>query len=372
MRYISAHYVFPVSSPPLRNGIVCVSDDGCIIDVIDVGGKLKERERLEFYNGILVPGFVNAHCHLELSHLRNAIKPRCGLPDFITSIGNLRKASDENILEAAKNADEEMTKNGIVAVGDISNNAGTLCIKRNSRIRYHTFVEVFGLDDHRANEIIAAAKQTKQKYDNAGLSASLAPHAVYSMSQELWEILHQSYQSSSPQVISIHHQEGDEEKVNGQRSTVKECLWGGMRCLLVHNTFSTKDDLLKYTQPEKFYFVLCPCSNLFIQNRLPDLQLFVSQKLCENTCIGTDSLASNTTLSILEEMKIIQQHAPEISLEMLLQWATLNGALALGFDHLLGSFEKGKTPGVNLITGIDFDLMQLTARSAVINCIAAA
>ena len=364
MRYLSAHYVFPVSSPPIRNGIVCMNDDGCIVDVFDSGGKLDEREGLEFYNGILVPGFVNAHCHLELSHLRKEIKPHGGLSGFITSIGNLRKASCETVFDAAISADEEMTGNGIVATGDISNNAGTFAIKSNSHIRYHTFVEVFGLDGNRAKEIFDAAQRAKQEYDNAGMSASLAPHAVYSVSQELWKILHQSYKLSPPKVISMHHQESrDEISINHQ---ILNCMREASRCLLVHNTFSTNDDLLKYISNQgRFYFVLCPGSNLFIQNRLPDLQLFASQKLCGNTCLGTDSLASNTSLSILEEMKIIQQHAPEIPLEMLLRWATINGARALGFERLLGSFEKEKNPGINLITGIDFEKMRFTGNSAV-------
>jgi cytosine/adenosine deaminase-related metal-dependent hydrolase len=116
---------------------------------------------------------------------------------------------------------------------------------------------------------------------------------------------------------------------------------------------------------KRFYFVLCPGSNLFIQNRLPNLLLFSSQELYQNVCLGTDSLASNTSLSILEEMKIIQHYAPEIPHNMLLQWATLNGARALGFDHLLGSFEKGKTPGVNLFTHIDFKNKRLTTESTV-------
>ena len=364
MRYLSAHYIFPVSSPPLRNGIICVNDNGCIADVIDTGGKLAEREKLEFYNGILVPGFVNAHCHLELSHLRNVMKPHGGLKEFVTSIGNLRKSSRETIFDAAKSADEEMTKNGIVAVGDISNNADTFSIKRNSSIHYHTFVELFGLDGNRAKEIFDAAQQTKQEYDNAGMSASLAPHAVYSVSHELWDVLYQSYQSSPPQVISMHHQESRDEA--NQKAKCKNCLQKASRCLLVHNIYSTKNDLSEYASDlKRYYFVLCPGSNLFIQNRLPDLKLFASQELCGNTCLGTDSLASNTNLSILEDMKIIQQHAPEIPLEMLLQWATINGARALGFDQSLGSFEKGKTPGINLITGIDFKRMLFTAESAV-------
>ena len=361
MRFLSAHYVFPVSSPPLRNGIVCVGNDGCIVDVIDTGGKLEEREKLEFYNGILVPGFVNAHCHLELSHLRNAIEPRKGLPDFISSIIKMRKSSPEIIINAAKAADEEMMKNGIVAVGDISNYTETIGVKSKSKIRYHTFVELFGLDSDRSKEILAAAQLAKNEYYNAGLSASLAPHAVYSLSEALWETLYQSYKSSPPQIVSMHHQESENENIQPH---VLRCLAEASQCLLVHNTFSTEDDLAKYnTTTRRFYFVLCPSSNLFIQNRLPNLILYIKQNLCQNICLGSDSLASNKKLSILEEMKVIQLHAPEIPLIMLVQWATLNGARALGFDDFCGSFEIGKTTGVNLITGIDFEKMRITEGS---------
>ena len=374
MRYLSAHYVFPISSPPLKNGIIGVNDDGTINQIIDADDKPEECENPEFYNGILVPGFVNAHCHLELSHLHGVIEPNSGLPEFISSIGKHRRASEETIIAAAKAADGEMRQNGTVAVGDISNNACTLSVKRDSPILYRTFVEVFGLDNSRSEEIFTAAKQVEQKYRRTGMPACIAPHAIYSVSGALWEALYQSYQSyqsSPPQVISVHHQESGEEtdiyrEGKGELSQMTDCLQEASRCLLVHNTFSSEDDLTKYiSQRERFYFVLCPQSNLFIQNRLPDFLLFSKQKLYQNVCLGTDSSASNTGLSILEEMKIIQRHAPEIPLEMLLRWATLNGAKSLKFDHLLGSFDKGKAPGINLITHVDFESQRLTTESAV-------
>ena len=349
--------------------MICVDDDGCIVDMIDTGGKLEEREKLEFYNGILVPGFVNAHCHLELSHLHGVMEQNSGLSEFVLSIGKIRRANNETILAAAKEADSEMWRNGIVAVGDISNNACTFPVKRDSPMWYRTFVEVFGLDNSRSEEIFTAAKQVEQEYRHAGMPASIVPHAVYSVSEVLWEVLCQSYKSSPPQVISMHHQESSEEleaKLESQNPKLTSCLQEASLCLLVHNTFSTKDDLTKYiSHLRRFYFVLCPKSNLFIQNRLPDLLLFSMQELRQNVCLGTDSLASNTCLSVLEEMKIIQQHAPEIPLEMLVQWATLNGAKALVFDHLLGSLEKGKVPGINLITHIDLENKRLTAESEV-------
>ncbi len=392
MRYLSAHYVFLISSPPLKNGIVCVDENNVITDVIDTGGQLEEREKLEFYNGILVPGFVNAHCHLELSHLRGAIDPHGGLPDFISSIGKIRQANEKILLEAAKAANDEMERNGIVAVGDISNHIDTVRIKHKSRIWYHNFVEVFGLDNVRAKEIFTTAKKVQQEYHKAGFYATIVPHALYSVSAKLWETLSRSYAMSPPRAISMHHQESNEETnvfFEGKGELADTFRENGLlindgnippgtilyqldryfkwpsRCLLVHNIFSSKDDLSKYVSTQKkYYFVLCPGSNLFIQNRLPNLDLFaLTDDL--NVCLGTDSLASNTCLSILEEMKIVQRHAPGIPLSRLLRWATLNGAKALNLDYGLGSFEKKKCPGINLITNIDYDRMQLTEKSTV-------
>lgn len=86
MRKISATYVFPVSSKPLKKGIIVVSDEGEILDLIDTGGELNETSSMEYYNGILVPGFINAHCHVELSYMKNIINVADGLPDFIYQI----------------------------------------------------------------------------------------------------------------------------------------------------------------------------------------------------------------------------------------------------------------------------------------------
>ena len=389
MRFLSAHYVFPVSSPPLRNGIVCINDDCRIVDVIDTGGKLEEGEKIEFYNGILVPGFVNAHCHLELSHLRGMTKPHDGLPAFLSSIGRIRRAEDEQILAAAKTAEEEMLRNGIVAVGDISNNSISLSVKQNSRLRYHTFIEVFGLRDLDAENIMEKAKKVEQEYRDAGLAVSIAPHAAYSVSNALFALLGEHYAEYQP-IVSIHHQESEEETTlfpqgkgnlanafrkggllpedsglrNSMIETMEKCLSNSKQCLLVHNTFASRQDMEQRLQHvNDIYWVLCPLSNRYIQNRLPDLSLFTGD--LTKVCLGTDSLASNTSLSILEEMKIIHQHAPYIPLSQLIEWATFNGAKALGFDEHTGSIEKNKTPGINLITGIDFEQMKLTPNSKV-------
>ena len=89
--------------------------------------------------------------------------------------------------------------------------------------------------------------------------------------------------------------------------------------------------------------------------------MFVNEKVC----LGTDSLASNTNLSILEEIKTINFNYPNISLSKILTWATYNGAEALDLHFNIGSFEQGKTPGVNLIDNVDFDNMILKKQSKI-------
>ena len=109
--------------------------------------------------------------------------------------------------------------------------------------------------------------------------------------------------------------------------------------------------------------MLCPDSNLYIENRLPDIELFRKNKL--QICVGTDSLSSNHQLSILGEMKTIQSHFPTILFGEIVIWATRNGAEALEMNDWAGTIEIGKKPGINLITGMDLQHLQLLPQSKV-------
>lgn len=400
MRRISANYIFPITSKPLKNGVLELDDEGNILNVIDTKGELKEPSKLEYYNGILVPGFVNTHCHIELSHLKGKIKEKGGLPEFISAIRKYRGVDSTEQEIAMQKADMEMFDNGIVAVGDITNFASSLKVKEKSKIKYHSFIEVFGFDPDRAEEIFQKAKNIQNQ---AAMSCSIVPHAPYSVSSKLLKrITETAYTDDS--IISIHNQETESENelfIEG-RGALKESLeklgvdfsnlqptgFNSMqstminlpkcnKTLLVHNTYTSEEDinwLLNYFYPLEnksiqknhihlLYFALCPNANLYIENRLPNISMFIKNGL--KMTIGTDSLASNHQLSVLEEIKTIQNHFPGISLEMLLQWAAINGAESLGFDKDLGSFEKGKTPGINLISNINFQNMKFTKDSQV-------
>ncbi len=389
MRKISANYIFTGSSSPLKNGIISLDDSGKILDIKDTGGNLRETAKLAFYNGIIVPGFVNTHCHLELSHLKGFITKYTGLAEFILKLSKNRVDSTEKIRSSAKLAEEEMFKNGIVAVGDISNTADCFEIKAKQKIHYHTFLEIFGLDPDKANDVIAKAIKlaAKLKKENK-LTFSIVPHAPYSVSPSLYMKI-SKLPNNKP--LSIHNQEsaGEQSLFNGEKGPLYEALttmvpdykkWcpsaksplkytldqlkSVQKILLVHNTYTSESDLSysEQTNAEK-YWVLCPNANQYIENKLPDISLFRSKKL--KIALGTDSLASNNQLSILEEMKTISQIYKEIPLEELISWATVNGARALNISDRFGQIEPGMTPGLNLLYDLNLSELKLTRESKV-------
>jgi len=383
MRQISADYIFPISSEPIKNGIVTIDDDGVILHVAKENQHNKSE--IEFYNGIICPGFINTHCHLELSHLRDQVAEHTGMTGFITDFISKRTAfSIEEIHQAISGAEVEMIKNGIVAVGDISNNSNTFKQKGKGNLLYHTFIEIFNLDSNKADEVFKNAINLKDQLQhlstfNFQLSNSIVPHAPYTMSEKLLKMIDE-YAAKNKSAISIHNQESEGESelfisksgimfdsfmkmglnpdlirqtgVNSLRSTLP-FLKNAAKILLVHNTFISKEDI-EWAESQiskaQIYFCTCPNANLYIENKLPNYNYFIEKNA--RVTIGTDSLASNRSLSVLDELKTITKYYPEISLETLLLWATKNGADFFAFKQL-GTIEKGKKPGLNLLKNID-------------------
>ena len=386
MRKISANYIFPVFSPPIKNGILILDNSGKVIDLIDPGRDGGKSENIEFCNGILVPGFVNTHTHLELSHLKGKIPTGTGLPRFIHEIRRLRENEETIIRDAAATGVNEMERNGIVAAGDISNTNISFPLKVNRKIRFHTFVEVFGLIPNEAKEKtedgVKLLTLIKEKFSHP---ASLSPHAPYSISSELLTEISR-YIKNNPAPVTFHNQECMEElemfsfnkgklkstlektglnKTEWKSPGTSSLLWilGNLpektKILSVHNTYTPVKDIETVCKHNPYvYWTLCPGPNLYIENRIPDI--YTLMQYTNNITIGTDSLASNNTLSVLDELITLHKHLPEIPLEKLINWGTLNGAKALNIDKEIGSFETGKTPGVNLVYGLDLQNMKLT------------
>jgi cytosine/adenosine deaminase-related metal-dependent hydrolase len=318
--------------------------------------------------------------------MKGKIPEHTGLVDFVFKVVTERGASDEEIEEAIINAEEEMIDNGIVAVGDICNNISTIRQKAKGRLHYYNFIEASGwlpafsqARFERAKALFTAfADQLttgKARADN-----SIVPHAPYSVSADLWQRIQPYFENK---VVSIHNQEtafedefflsgtGDFQRMyqlmkidNSHHEPTRKTslqsyfhqLRKAERIILVHNTFTREEDI-DFTGQQatddapRIFFCLCVNANQYIERALPPVDLL--RKHNSQIVLGTDSLASNWSLNLLDEIKTIRKNFPHISIEEMLGWATLNGAKALAFEKHLGSFEKGKKPGAVLINETD-------------------
>lgn len=385
MKSFKADYVFPVHADPIKNGIVTVDDSGKIISVTahQPEGNQPPPQQL---SGIICPGFVNTHCHLELSHMKDKIATKTGLVNFIKDILKHREADTQLIADSATQADTEMYENGIVAVGDIANTNATIKIKANSKIHYHTFIELLGFLPGKAEELFNNGLKLLDEFKPQ--SCSITPHAPYSVSKELFRLI-KKYCEDHKNLLSIHNQECDDEnkffryklgkfielyeyfgmdithfkpQARNSMQSIVPLLTNKQDILMVHNTCTNLKDIYFLKRfDRKITWCFCPNANLYIENRLPKINLFVDQGF--NITLGTDSMASNHGLSILGEMQTIQHKFKTISTAKLIEWGTINGAKFLGIDADKGTLEPGKTPGLNLITGLDD--MQLTPESKV-------
>jgi cytosine/adenosine deaminase-related metal-dependent hydrolase len=370
MRFLKAHKLFS-GKVYLPEGSVLVLDDQNLLKDI-VHEAAVEKNEIENFEGVISPGFVNAHCHLELSHLKNKIPQHTGLPGFAKQVVMQRNnTGKEEIRAHMERADSEMWEKGIVAVGDISNGEDSFHKKSSSKIYYHTFIELIGLNPLQSNSLFEKGSELLQKLNKMNLPGSLAPHAPYSTSRELIQrIAAEDYKKGLP--FSIHNQESEEETkfFEGKQNAFEdlyrflnlEISWfeapgisslkyyGGAlshgRSLLVHNTFTRAEDL-ELVKDKTISWCFCPGANKYIENRLPDLTLFSRQK--DRLCIGTDSLASNTQLDVIEEANLILNNSRELSYENMLRALTFNGAEALGISGKYGQFIIGKNTGLNLL-----------------------
>ena len=374
--------------------VLITDGSGLIIDLVNIE---EAGDGIEEFKGIISPGFVNAHCHLELSHLKGRIPENTGLVEFVQQVMNNRSKGNEHQLEAMEQAVSKMYHSGIVAVGDICNSTDSIAVKKSSKILWHNFIEVSGFVGETANARLEAMKLVSDQFKNElpFQPKTLSPHAPYSVSKKLFHLLNEHTEA---QLITIHNQESADEdelylaKQGGfldlynnfeidissfeptGKSSVQSWLpyFNKQQSILsVHNTYTSKSDidfLIKYSEKHSSLFSYCICINAndYIEQKNPPIEMLMNSDC--NVVIGTDSLASNHQLNILEELKTIQlSNNPIFPLSTLLKWATINGAKALQLDSLVGSFEKGKKPGVVLIENIpQFQLNQQSSARRIV------
>lgn len=386
MRKIAANYVFPIVGEPIKNGYVVFDDNNTVVEVGQLNGECADTE---FYNGILCPGFTNAHCHIELSHLVNLFKQGTGMSGFINQINELRCAVDkEGRLKALKNQIDILYAQGVNAMCDISNCTESFAYKAITPLYTRTYVELFGTEPQDAQDVINSGKEVAAAAAQLGLDAAITPHSPYTMSPKLLQMASQEGLKSG--FLSYHNQESAEEEdmiSKGTGALAENYKGRGLstppvtgkpalvyfidnllkfasapvegRINLVHNAVINQKsiDYAKKNLKEP-YFTICPLSNIFIHRALPPLELMRENNL--KICLGTDSLSSNTILSIAKEIVCLHNNFPQIPLQEILSWACLNGAHVVGKEAELGSFEIGKRPGAVLISNINWDEFKLT------------
>ncbi len=366
-------------------GTVLVTDsEGTIVELINESEAGAGIEELE---GILSPGFINAHCHIELSHMKGLIPEHTGLVSFVQQVmQNRNAATTQEKAISMQAAEDELQQSGTVAIGDICNGTESLFLKQQSKLYWHNFIEVSGFVDSNAKQRLAAAENVMQAFQASFplLGNTLAAHAPYSVSKELFRLLNDK---TAGQITSIHNQEAAAENelylqktgdflqlyehfgidISGFSPTGKTSLrsWlpyfdRGQQLLAVHNCFISAEELEELDASKNstagafsgIHFCICINANLYIENRLPPIDLLIQNNV--NIVLGTDSYASNRQLNMMEEVRSIKRHFPYIPLPVILQWATYNGAKALGIEDRFGSFEPGKKPGLVLIDEKNF------------------
>ena len=386
-----------ITAKKIHNGINWLPEGACLSIAAD--GRVEDilypphTGQAIVYDGIITPGFVNAHCHLELSHLKGVIPEHTGLMGFLEKIPFIRNDySEQTKYEARKQALQSMIDGGIVAVGDISNATDTIDVKESSPIHFHTFVESFGFNGMTADVAFNQALSVAENYEalsrspkaQSRLNYSITPHAPYSVSQALFAKI-DAYKDAS--LLSIHNQECEDEDlffkhktggVNNLLQTFKidassfepsgksslqtymEYLNPAHQYLFVHNTYTQNEDI-NYIKAKqiKHFWCLCPGANLYIENTMPNVMRLKHSNV--DICLGTDSLTSNHQLSILHEMCLLKHHNPDLAWEDLIRYATWNGASALRMNDIIGSIEAGKKPGILLLSNID-NLNDLTVK----------
>jgi cytosine/adenosine deaminase-related metal-dependent hydrolase len=374
---IRAAWVVPIEGPPIRNGWVVI-DRG---RVVALGGPRTDDRPPSSDHApdgdrdlgavALLPGLVNAHTHLELSHLRDEIAPASAFVTWIRGIMAARRqrpdARSVEIMDGIRRGIDEAIACGTALVGDISNTLATFEPLTASPLAAVVFYELirFRAPDPAAL-VEAAAAEIAALAPSDRVRASLAAHAPYSVAPLVFRALRKAVDRDGFVPCSVHVSESVEEVEfiqtgGGPWRTLLEELgsWDpawvppgvspvqflddagflGANVLAVHGVQMTLDDLGRL-KARGTTLVTCPRSNGHTGAGAPPLQDFYDAGV--RVAVGTDSLASAPDLNVFAELATMRALAPSIPAASLLRSATAEGARALGFDADYGTIEPGK------------------------------
>ncbi len=368
MKSFAAAWILPIDGPPVADGVVDV-EDGRIAGIRHPADGTRPQAVVDLGRVALLPGLINAHTHLELSWMRGRVPPASKFTDWVKTLFAVRGRPDGGMtaeqIAAIPSAIAEAKASGTVAVGDITNSLAAVEPMQRAGLDGVVFHELLGFKE-RDGALVDATREARAKVMAAGARVSLAPHAPYSTSLELFRAIRSAVDASPHPVMSVHLGESPEEMELLASGTGP---WRGMlemigawrddwqipgcdpvsyldrhglidaRTLLAHGV-QFDDRALNRVAEIGATIVTCPRSNQWVGVGAPPVERFYRSGA--NIAVGTDSLASVEDLNLFSELKAMWWLAPEVPASALLASATLGGARALGLDDELGSLTAGK------------------------------
>ncbi len=361
-----ADTILPISSPPLKNSAVLVVNGK--IRGIGVTTKMKKENKgvqlLELGRGILMPGFINAHTHLELGWVQRKIKSFSGFTSWLRQIISAKRGgiSNEEIQDSVRDGIRALIRSGVTTVGEVSSYGGIDApILKEYGIRTVLFKEV--LDSRQAAADFDNFERTEI------FEERLFPHAPYSCTPELLEKSLISHKKSLTP-LGIHLAESPDEiefvrrKSNGFEREIFPLIdkksvmrveadtpflylkglgfFDSTKITTVHMVHVNSDEV-KEIKENDVGVVLCPRSNMFLQVGIPPVGEYSE---LQRVGLGTDSLSSNYNLDFFEEVRALHMLTSNAigreSAFKTVYTATLGGAKALFLENKIGSIEEGK------------------------------
>ena len=357
---VTARWILPADRPPLAHGTITIQGD-TIVAVQPAGFRVPHPHGVEDLGDIaILPGFVNAHTHLDLTGMRGQCPPT---PDFAAwlrgVIQHRRLRTPEQVQDDIRAGLAECQRHGTTLVGDISGQGLSGPILRDAAIRSVAFLELLGLSAERAGAAYEqAVSWLASRPESGNCRFGLSPHAPYSVRAELFaRIARQLAGSEVPCAIHLAESLQELELLEHQRGPTAEFLkelgvWDptGLsaspaevvrlfedvpQTLLIHANYMTA------AQVGRAAVVYCPRTHAAFGHAPHPFRDFLGQGVC--VALGTDGLASNPDLDILAEARYLHGRYPDLPGEVLLRMLTLNGATALGMQELVGSLTAGKS-----------------------------
>lgn len=359
-----------IEGSELQEGVLLTFSSDYKVVAIQTGISQKKASHHHAYcypNALLTPAFLNMHLHLEYSFAHNLFEPHQGPVSFIQFMRTMDFPSPYTVIQNASHFLNDAYRKGTQFFCDTENHLTLIGFKNLYRHHFLTFYEILGLNNHDFHSSISRIERLPLYHP-----LFFTPHSFYSVSPELWQGFQEFFKTHKEAYISIHFLESlPERKLLEEKegtlfdfiqtfanwpfspqpptSIVQSHLPTHSPILLVHNTEIRKDEISQLVeQYPSLCFCLCPRSNEYISNQLPPVKDFFEIAL-DRIMLGTDSLVSNETLHVWDEITFLKKRGISIEYSDIAKMLWLNPTRFL-FEQEI-SLQVGFSPGLVLIQG---------------------